>query len=282
MGKPFLGGYLEGKITKDEMEKLAKSVDIVGDVAIVKVPSELEARKQVIAEAVMAVNRSVRTVLNQASPVLGEYRVRSLEWLAGERKTETVYREHGCAFNVDLSEAYFSPRLSFERMRIARLVREGETVVNMFAGVGCFSIVIAKNSKARRVYSVDINPVAVNFMMKNIVLNKVNDRVEAVMGDAREIIEERFRGVSNRVLMPLPEKACEYLDAACLALKPEGGFIHYYDFVHAKNREDAVYRLVVKAGEKLSSLGRTFEVVSSRVVRTVGPNWNQVVLDLKV
>jgi len=282
MVRAFLGGYLWGRLTSDELGKLVKSVDIVGDIAIVKVPLELEGRKKVIAEGVMAVNRSVRTVLNQASPVSGDFRLRGLEWVAGEKKVETTHREFDCSFKVDLSEVYFSPRLSFERTRVAGLIREGEIVVNMFAGVGCFSIIIAKHSRAEKVYSVDINPKAIELMKENIVLNRLEGRVEAVIGDAKEVVEERFRGVSHRVLMPLPAKAYEYLDAACLALKPEGGVIHYYDFVHARKAEDAKGKAADRVRERLTSLGRDFEVVFSRVVRTVGPNWHQVVLDLDV
>ncbi|MFH0896441.1 MAG: class I SAM-dependent methyltransferase family protein [Candidatus Bathyarchaeota archaeon] len=282
MVRTFLGGSLAGKLTSDEMGKLTKSIDIVGDVAIVKVPPELETKKQIISEAVMTVNRNIRTVLNQAGPTIGEFRLRSLEWIAGERKIETIYREYGCVFKVNLFETYFSPRLSFERMRIARLVKEGETVVNMFAGVGCFSIVIGKKSKACRVYSIDINPKAVELMQKNIVLNRLEDKVEATRGDAREVVEGRFRETSNRVLMPLPAKAYEYLDAACAALKPEGGFIHYYDFIHARKNEDAMVKIADKVKKKLIFLGKDFEIPLSRIVRTVGPNWYQVVLDLEV
>lgn len=282
MVRNFLAGRLAEKLTPEELRNLAKSVDCIGDVAVVKVPPELDYKKTIIAEAVLAVNRNIKTVLNQIGPVSGAYRVRNFEWIAGEKKTITTYREHGCSFKVDLSEVYFSPRLSFERLRITSLVRKGETVVNMFAGVGCFSIVIAKNCEVRKVYSIDINPSAFDFMKKNILLNKVDNKVEAILGDAKAIIEDRLPGVADRVLMPLPEKACEYLDAACLALKPTGGIIHYYDFVRAKNREDAMDRTVGKVEEKLTSLGKSFELVSSRMVRTVGPNRNQVVLDLRI
>lgn len=282
MVRAFLGGSLSGKLTQDELGALAKSVDIVGDIAIIKVPPELDEKKKVVAEAVMAVNRNVRTVLNQASPVSGELRTRNLEWVAGEKKTETTYREHGCAFRVNLSEVYFSPRLSFERIRVAKLVREGEVVVNMFAGVGCFSIVAAKHSRASMVYSIDINSKAAKLMEENIALNRLEGRVEAILGDAKEVVEKRFRETSNRVLMPLPAKAYQYLDVACLALKSEGGFIHYYDFIHSRRKGEAIEKVADKIEERLTLLGMRPEVASSRVVRTVGPNWYQVVLDIKI
>ena len=170
MKKSFLKRYLVDKLTPEELEKVSKSFDVVGDIAIIRVPPALESRKELIAEAVMAENKSVKTVLRQQSPVAGAFRLRSLEHVAGERKTETHHREYGCVFKVDLAEAYFSPRLSFERMRVGTLVGRGEIVVNMFAGVGCFSIIIAKHSPARRVYSIDLNPAAVQLMQENIAL----------------------------------------------------------------------------------------------------------------
>ena len=282
MTRNFLRRYLSGKLTPDELGELVKSFDVVGDIAIVKVPSKLERRKQIIAEAILAGHGNVRTVLNQISSVSGDYRLRGLEWIAGEEKTETVYLENRCIFKVDLSNVYFSPRLSFERMRVGKLVKEGETVLNMFAGVGCFSIIIARHCKAERIYSIDVNPRAIELMKETIAMNKVGDRVEAILGDAKEVVEGRFRGVANRILMPLPEKAYEYLDVACQALKPEGGCVHYYDFVHSKQKEEAMDMTYEKVKIRLTQLQKKFDVTFSRVVRTVGPNWSQVVLDITV
>jgi len=261
---------------------VSNSFDLVGDIAIIKVPPALESRKALIAEAVMAENKSVKTVLHQIHPVTGEFRLRQLEHILGERKTETLYREYGCVFKVDLAKAYFSPRLSYERMRVGKLVGRGEVVVNMFAGVGCFSIVIAKHSPVRKVYSIDLNSDAIRLMRENISLNRVGLWVEAVEGDAKDVIEERFLNKVDRVLMPLPAKAYAYLDLAVKALKDERGYIHYYDFVHAGRGEKPMDELVEKVGEKMSGLGVEGAVVSSRVVRTVGPNWYQIVLDIDV
>jgi tRNA (guanine37-N1)-methyltransferase len=200
----------------------------------------------------------------------------------GERKTETVHRESGCLFDVDLEKCYFSPRLSFERMRIAKQVMAGEVVVNMFAGVGCFSILIAKNAEPLKVYSIDVSPDAIRYMEENIWLNKARYTVEAVEGDAKEIITRKLLDVADRVLMPLPEKALEYLSYALMALKPTGGMIHYYDFVHAGKGKDPIGEVKRKVSEKLQDANVLFECTFGKVVRTVGPRWFQVVLDINV
>jgi len=265
-----------------EMKLLPRSYDIVGDIAVIRVPETIEHRTGEIAEAIMQTNRPVKTVLRQIGPVSGELRLRSLEWISGENKTETIHRESGCIFKVDLERCYFSPRLSYERMRIAKQVNPSEVIVNMFAGVGCFSVLIAKHAKAKKVYSVDINPSAIQHMRENIKLNKVEDVVEPIEGDAKEVIEKKLGNLADRVLMPLPEKAYEYLDYAVMALKPSGGVIHFYDFDHAKRDEKPLGKVEEKVSRKLRNLNVGFKVSFGRVVRTVGPRWFQVVLDILV
>jgi tRNA (guanine37-N1)-methyltransferase len=220
--------------------------------------------------------------LNQVSPVRGEHRLRRLEWVWGDKRTETLYREQGCVFKVDLSEVYFSPRLSFERMRIAKLVRANEEVVNMFSGVGCFSILMAKHCETRMIHSIDVNPRAVRLMWENIALNRVAERVEAILGDAEDVIQRELEGVADRVLMPLPGKAYEYLGSAVNALDSGTGFIHYYDFIHVKSSKDPLKKIIDRIKAKMTLLGVSFEVTSSRIVRSIGPNWCQIALDLKV
>ena len=265
------------------MQKLGtvyNSYHIVGDIAIIRLPKASKKRGQNVAKAVMSVHKNVRTVLAQTGAVRGNLRLRKLEYLAGENETVTLHRESGCLFSVDVEKCYFSPRLSHERMRVARQVGEGEVVVNMFAGVGCFSILIAKYSGAEKVYSIDVNPVVFQYMQKNIRMNRVFGKVIPVLGDAREIVEKRLCHSADRVLMPLPEKAFEYLPYALLALKKRGGWIHYYDFEHARKDENAAEKVRMRVSEKLQHLGMTLDISSSRVVRATGPNWYQAVLDI--
>jgi len=277
-----LKAVLRDKLTPEEIRNLYKSYDIVGDIAIIRVHESLRPKATVVADAILKTHKQVKTVLLQASPIAGEFRLRDLQWIAGENKTETVHREFGCLFKVDLKQVYFSPRLSYERRRIAELAKPDEIVVNLFAGAGCFSVILAKFSKVAKVYSIDINPVAVRYMRENILLNKVVGQVIPTLGDAKEVVEKQLRSVADRVLMPLPEKAYEYLEQALIALKPTGGYIHYYTFEHATKNESPVEKAEAKASEKLEKLKARFDIPFGRIVRTTGPNWYQVVLDIKV
>ncbi|MCP8322530.1 MAG: class I SAM-dependent methyltransferase family protein, partial [archaeon] len=168
---------LENVLTIDEIKQLYGGFDIVGDIAVIKIPGALLNKKFIIAKAIMDSMKSVKTVLRQVTPVSGDYRTRELEHVLGEDKTLTLYKEHECIFKVNLAKVYFSPRLSTERIRIARKVEHGEIIVNMFSGVGSFSILIAKHQPSSMIYSIDINPDAYNLMLENIKLNKVSDRV---------------------------------------------------------------------------------------------------------
>jgi len=267
-------------LPREELDSICCSYDIVGDIAVIRLTEGSRKYAALVAETIMKVHKNVKSVLAQTSPVHGDYRLRELTHIAGENRTKTVHRESGCVFAVDLKTCYFSPRLSFERMRVAKLVRNGEVVVNMFAGVGCFSIIIAKHSKAEKVYSIDINPTAVQFMWENVELNRVQGKVVPLEGDAKNIVLERLQGVADRVLMPLPEKALEYLPYAFSALKNGCGWIHYYDFEHAAKGENPIEKVKAKVAARLEELGVNFDIPFSRIVRSTGPNWYQVVLDI--
>ena len=265
-----------------ELKLVPRSYDIVGNVAILRIPEAISHKAREIAKEVAKTNQHVITVLRQTGPVSGDLRLRRLEWLYGERRTETVHKESGCSFKINLAQCYFSPRLSFERMRIAKQVKPDEVIVNMFAGVGCFSIVAAKYARPKIVFSIDVNPCAIRYIEENTALNKVRYVVEPILGDAKDIIMNRLQHVADRVLMPLPEKAYDYLNCALMALKPEGGTIHYYDFMHARKDADPVEKVKQKVSEKMIELATSFRFREGRIVRAVGPRWFQVVLDIEI
>ena len=256
-----------------------RSIDFIGDIAIVAVPSEIKDYKHIIGEAILKAHRNVRTVLAKAGAVSGVHRLREFEVIAGQDRTETVYKEYGCIYHLDLAKVYFSPRLSYEHNRVASQVVEGETVIDMFAGIGPFSILIAKKHSRAKVYGIDLNPEAVKYLKKNIIANGVQGKVVPILGDAKEVIHERLANSADRVIMNLPERAIEFLDSACEALKPQGGIIHFYDFERGPNPIETVKR---KVAEALENVGyKIVKVLSARTVREVAPYKWQVVVDIE-
>jgi tRNA (guanine37-N1)-methyltransferase len=268
---------LDGKLPPHLLAVLPRSADIVGDLAIVEVPPELEPHKNILGEAILKIHKNVKTVLAKAGAVSGTFRLREFTVIAGERKTITVHKEHGCQYYVDVAKAYFSPRLSHEHKRVASLVKEGETVVDLFAGVGPFSVLIAKIHKSVKVYAVDANPDAIEFLGRNARLNRVESEVCPILGDARQVAEKRLQGHADRVIMNLPEKAMKFVDAGCQVLKPEGGIMHFYSFINASDSVDSLKQRFAEAVEKQ---GRKISgIPSSRLVRETAPFEWQIVLD---
>ncbi|MCC6010572.1 MAG: class I SAM-dependent methyltransferase family protein [Fervidicoccaceae archaeon] len=266
---------------------VSTSFDLIGDILILRRRPgyELDLNQlRRLGEELLTRFRYVRTIFIDVAGVKGEHRTRELVFVVGEPKTRTVYKEHGLSFHVDVVEAYISPRLSYEHVRVARLVREGEVVVNMFAGVGSFSIFIAKLSKPSVVYSIDINPVAYELMVENIRLNNVESIVKPILGDAAEVTRNQLAGLSDRVLMPLPNMSERFYCSALASLKKEG-FIHAYEFLHVdknKSKQEALNNGFSQIKSILQSCGEDIhiEIALQRVVRTVGPRWIQGVFDI--
>ena len=268
---------LDSILTAQESEDLISAFDQIGDIIIVRIPDSLLPKKKLIGDTLLREVKIVKSVFYQASPVEGDFRTRNLEILAGENRTQTEYREFGCRFVVDVANAFFSPRLSTERERIANLIHEGETMVNMFAGVGMFSIMAAKKKNCT-VYSIDINPIASKLCEKNIELNKLAGKVISINGDTSKIIEENLQNKADRTLMLLPERSDEFLDSAIKTTK-DGGIIHYYSHIHAEKKSEAG-----KLSEKhyLEVTPVKSEILTSKIVRPVGPRYYQTVVDVKI
>jgi len=261
-----------------------RSLDIIGDIAVIEVKPEFDEIKHEIAEKILKEAKYIKVVVEKKSPVSGEHRVMDLEWLTGERRFTTIHREYGCIFKLDISKVYFTPRLSTERMRIARMVRAGEVIVNMFAGIGTYSIIIAKRAleKPSKIYSIDINPHAYNYALENVKINKVEDIVIPILGDAKEVITSRLMGVADRVLMPYPELALKYLEYAIMALKDSGGIIHAYDFIKYMKTEDPRNKMKERYEEKLKEFNVEYEILDIRRTGEVAPREYRMVIDIKI
>jgi len=268
---------LESILTLEESNELISAFDQIGNIIIVRIPDSLLIKKKIIGETLLDQVKIAKSVFYQSSAVEGNFRTRNLEILAGEDNTETEYKEFGCRFTVDVENAFFSPRLSTERERITNLIQDGEVMTNMFAGVGMFSIMAAKKKKCT-VFSLDINPVASKLCEKNIKQNKLAGDVISINGDSTEIIKEQLVDKSDRTLMLLPERSDEFLESAISTTK-NNGIIHYYSHIHADKKSDAG-----KLSEKhyLSVTPVKSEILSSKIVRPVGPRYYQTVVDVKI
>ena len=273
----MLKRVLRDILSEEENEQLISAFDQIGDIIIVRIPDSLISKKQVIGKTLLEQVSTANSVFYQSSPVEGDFRIRQLELIAGEDKTQTEYKENGCRFIVDVEKAFFSPRLSTERERIAGLVKGEEVIINMFGGVGMFSILAAKNTPCT-IYNIDINPIAAQLCRENAQINKLKGEVISLNGDATQVINDQLIGKADRILMLLPERSDEFLDSALLGLKDKGT-IHYYSHMHADKKQDAAKL----SEEHFLSVNKTnAQIITSRNVRPVGPRFYQTVVDVKI
>jgi tRNA (guanine37-N1)-methyltransferase len=271
---------LEGKLSEEERQALITSFDIVGDIAVLEIEPLLEKKEKLIADAVLSVHPNIKVVAKKAGGTQGEFRIRPVKVVAGENRTDTLYRESGCMFHLDLNKTYFSGRLSTERQRIAAQVKRSENILALFAGIGPFPIVIERNAPnlPKKQLAVELNPDACAFLRENIVLNKCKT-IEAVEGDVRKVLAgKKYALWADRAIMPLPKSGEEFL-ASILPCMKKGGIVHFYSF----GAESEPYAKAEEvAREKAASCGREVRIICRRIVRPFSPGVVQVVLDLMV
>ncbi len=257
----------------DELvNELPSSYDIVGDIVVVKIPDSLEPYRKPLGESLLKLHKNVNVVLEDRG-VEGDFRVRDVVHLAGEHRTSTVYKEHGSEFAIDLTKAYFSPRLATERMRVVEKVQPGERILDMFAGVGPFSVLIARNVDVDKIYAVDMNPDAVELLRKNIRKNSVGKKVEAIEADARGV-----KVKVDRVIMNLPHSARDFLDHALKSLDHSKGYVHYYEVISTEGLETLESALT----DIIKKLGFHAKVIDVREVRTYSASKVHVAVDLEI
>ncbi len=272
------------RMRRKEIKKVSlPPFDIIGDVAIFELPkeykdlSEKEKEKvsKKIASDIMEQHKNIRSVAVKTGGIKGPFRIRSFKVVAGRKSTLTIHKEHGCRFKLDVSKAYYSPRLSYERKRINSLVKEGETVFVPFAGVGPFALIIAKSHPDSKVYANELNPDAYNYLIENIRLNKLTN-VIPIPGDARDLLNKReYKGIADRVIMPLPMSAEQFLDVAFYLAK-KGGVVHFYHFTDSIENAEKVVKEAAKKEKK------NIKIIQSRLVRDYSPDIIEVVVDFQI
>jgi len=254
------------------------SYERVGDVVVIDEDDSDRARA--LADAIVASDIPVETVLNRASKIEGELRVREWEVLYGE-STETVHREYGCSYAVDLAAVFFSPRLATERHRVTEQIDAGEQVFDMFAGVGPFVIPAAQRDATA--VGVDKNPVAIEYLEANAETNGVADAVTGIAADVRETTDE-YAEWADRIVMNLPHSADEFLDAA-MAIAGEECVLHFYDIQHEDDPfgpgTEAIEAAAERAGDG-EEPGYDVEVETERVVRSYAPHEVNICLDVRL
>jgi tRNA wybutosine-synthesizing protein 2 len=266
--KKTLGDILD--IPEYEKKLLPSGWQILGDIIIISLRAELENRKAMIGKALLSLYPRCRTVLLDRG-INGKMRQPQREIIAGE-KTETIHKENGCLFKLDAMQVMYSQGNLTERKRMSRSGK-GEVVVDMFAGIGYFSIPMAVHSKPKKIFAVEINPAASSYLKENIKLNNVEDMIEPVEGDCATATPI---GIADRVIMGYLN-AHEYLPQGIRALLP-GGILHYHEAVPEEIERRPAQR-IIEASEKE---GRKAEIIGMRRIKKYAPGVWHVVVDARM
>ncbi|MFP4567488.1 MAG: class I SAM-dependent methyltransferase [Candidatus Woesearchaeota archaeon] len=266
---------LEKKLTPEELEKLKTAFDTVGDIAILEIDDDLRIKEQLIAKTLLESHQNIKTVLRKDDKHDGEFRTQKMMWLAGENKKETTHKENGAIIKVNVEEVYFSPRLSNERRRIANQVKEDEEILVMFSGCAPYPCVLSKNTKAKHITGIELNPKGHEYGLENIKLNKLKN-VILINGDVKEVCQNLNKKY-DRILMPLPKNAEDFLDAA-LKVSKQGTIIHFYNFLH----EDEFNEAERKVQNACTKWGFEYKKIELIKAGQQSPHTYRICLDFKV
>lgn len=271
-----LKARLEDILSPNELLGLVGAYDVVGDMAIIIVPEELQAKEQLIAEAILSSNKKIKVVAKRDGNYSGEFRTIPLKVLAGEERKETEVKEFGVRLLVNPGKVYYSVRSGNERRRIASLVRPEEDVLVLFSGIAPFPLIISKFSKARSIIGIEKNPQAHSYGLENLRRNKRLKNIKLYLGDVREILPS-LAGNYDRVVMPLPTMGEEFLSWALQVLRPKG-FLHFYDMQHIEQFEQSLDKVVSAA----AAVNRN--VLSSAITRCghCAPKVHRICIDAEI
>lgn len=278
-----LKDLLKENLSGEELKLVPTSFDIIGNkqraVCIIEIPEELKAKEVEIAYAVMKLHKAVKSVLKKASERKGVYRKRGYRLIAGDKNTEVVHKEHGYLLRLDPQKVYFSPREGTERQRIAEQVKPNEIVLVMFSGISPFPIAIAKKQpRIDKVYAVELNRNAHRYAKENVRINRLSDKIILMPGDVREECKKLY-GSCDRVVMPLPLGAENFLDIAINCLKPKGGIINFYSWGSEGDLFSNTLKLIQ---ESTKNLNRRFEILEKRKVLPYKPRNFKICVDFRV
>ena len=247
---------MANKLTKKEIKSIPRSYDVVGDLLIFSdFPDTLAKKEKLVAEQILQEHSNVKVVLKKIKQYSGVFRTPTLRILGGERRKKTIYKENGVRLLINPEKMYFSSRLSTERKRIYCQIKSGEEVLVMFSGAGPYPVVISKNTSAKEIYGIEINPSAHEYALESLKLNKINN-VKLYCGDVNKILP-KIKKKFDRILMPLPKDASDFLQIALKKINNKG-IIHLYDFEEEKNISDVKDKIKIAcklAGKKCRILG---------------------------
>jgi len=259
---------------------LPKGFQAIGDIVIINLKPELLEHKKEIGEKILDLFPRFKTVCNKTGEIKGEFREPQIEVIAGDKNTGAVVKENNCIWKFDVSKIMFAKGNINERVRIAKQVRRGEVIVDMFAGIGYFTIPMAKLASPEKIYSIEKNPISFRYLKENLKLNHRENKVEVINGDNTIAVPEL--GIkADRIVMGYLPPPKDFLDTAFLVAK-KGTIIHYEDILTVGKEKEDAEKSMKSIREAAEKVGRKVKLLSLNRVKGYGPKRDHYVLDVKV
>ena len=263
------------KVPSDVVGALPNKWEKLGSVVIIKIPDGLHKYQQTIGK-IYAEELHCSTALNDRGGISGVYREPNVEVIYGSQNTETIHMENGIRYRIDPQRIMFSSGNLEERQRMAKVSNAEETIVDLFAGIGYFTLPMAVYSRPRRIVACEINPLAYRYLCENVVLNHVSRVVEPVLGDNRQTAP---RDCADRVILGYLKQSYHFLRIALECLRNSSGILHYHELVPSTLVPEQPLRHIEEAGKQID---RSVELLETHVIKSYAPGIHHVVLDVKV
>jgi len=266
---------LSGLLPLDCIRLLPEKWEKIGTVVVLKIPEELRWHQDIIGR-MYAEELGCTSALNDVGGISGVYRTPVVKVIWGSSQTETIHKENGIRYKLDPQKVMFSSGNMAERKRMGMISNPKETVVDLFAGIGYFTIPMAVQSKPRKIFACEINQVAYEYLCKNIVLNHVTNIVEPLLGDNRKTAP---KDCADRVLIGYLEDTERYLPVAFESLRKQTGILHYHDAVPNELILDRPLRQIQRVA---SEYDRMATLLMVKEIKSYAPGVSHVVLDVRI
>ncbi len=263
--------------TQIPSELLPRRLRILGHVAVLWLHPQVEQYKELIGQTVLRYSPKIRSVLRRTAAIAGPFRQPAVELIAGSPETETVLKENNIIFHLDPMKVMFSLGNKSERLRMSQ-VGSGETVIDMFTGIGQFSLPLAVHAHPIVVHAIEWNPDAFEYLNQNIMANRISKIVKAHFGDSAIIAPKISQGCADRVIMGLIQGTSRYIKQGISSLRP-GGIMHLHE-VEPKDKIPA--SILSNLENSAGLLKREIALLETRIIKTYNPQLNHFVMDVQV
>jgi len=272
-----LKDILKNKLSIEQLKLVPSSYDVIGRIIIFSdFPRKLYSKEKIIGQELLKNHKNINSIFKKIKKHSGKFRTRKLKLIAGENNNETIHHENKIKVKLNAEKVYFSPRLSEERKRIYEQVKKGEKILVLFSGCGVYPLIIAKNTDAKEIIGIEINPTAHKYALLNLELNKIKNTIKFILGDVKKILPKISRKF-DRIIMPLPKGAENFLALALTKIK-KNGFIHFYSF-SVQNKHDKIIEIIKVQCKRMKKKCRIINVIKCG---QFSPRVNRICVEFKI